>query len=192
VNKIPKEYRVPPKPEIVGPTIDAVKYAGSDPELSNLFANLLATSMDARTAKDAHPFFAGAIKELTPDEARILKYLATRFFDAHPVVDLREVRGPGFVTLVGNYSHIGRDAGVEHDEFTPVGLENLCRLGLSEMPRQFEISPSTIYDTLESDPALLKIRSQRAAEGAKTELFHRMFYLTELGRQFIKVCVIDR
>jgi len=41
------------------------------PELRELFANLLA-AMDAATARDAHVSFADVIRQLSPDEARIL------------------------------------------------------------------------------------------------------------------------
>jgi len=181
VERIPEQHRAEPSPTVAGPAIEAMRFAGSEPELRELFANLLAASMDARTAATAHPAFVEIIKQLTPDEARILKYLSERLPDAHPIVDLREVRGEGFVTLMGNYSHIGKAAGVKNDEVTPVSLENLCRLGLCEMPRQFQISPSTIYDALENDPALLTIRSQRAAVGSKSRSMKLGFRLNDLA-----------
>jgi len=192
VAKIPKEHQVPPKAMLLGLTMEAVKFAGSEPELSNLFANLLATSMDARTAEKAHPFFVEAIKELTPDEARILKYMSKALSDPHPVVNLRQIEGEGFLTLVGNFSHIGRAAGVEHDELTPASLDNLCRLGLCEMPREISMSPVVAYAALEADPRLAAIQTKLAAEGKHTEFLRRMFYATALGRNFIDACVIDR
>lgn len=45
-----------------------------------MFANLVETSMDAQTTKYAHPGFVRVIEHLTPDEARLLEWMAKRAY----------------------------------------------------------------------------------------------------------------
>jgi hypothetical protein len=68
---------VPPNLVVAGPTIEALKYAGHEPILREMYINLLATAMDAESAHKAHPAFVEIIRQLLPDEARLLNWLAT-------------------------------------------------------------------------------------------------------------------
>ena len=55
--------------------------------LRELYANLLATSIDSITAHEAHPAFVEIIRQLTPDEARIVKYIFERMY--LPIITVR-------------------------------------------------------------------------------------------------------
>lgn len=52
-------------------------FASEEPDLREMYAKLLATSMDCATSDDAHPSFVSLIQQLTPDEARILRHIAS-------------------------------------------------------------------------------------------------------------------
>ena len=54
---IPPENIITPKENIAVPTIEALRYTGSKQELSELFLNLLATSMDSDSAKKCSSSF---------------------------------------------------------------------------------------------------------------------------------------
>ena len=75
---VPPEQIVPPNPAIAGPAVEALRFAASEPNLRELYANLLATSMDSHTASSAHPAFVDVIRQLVGDEARIINFLASR------------------------------------------------------------------------------------------------------------------
>jgi hypothetical protein len=79
--------RIEPKPMIAGPTIDAMKYCGSEPHLRDLFANLLATAMDARTAENVHPAFVEIIKQLSADQAKMIKLAARGYKRAFAFIE---------------------------------------------------------------------------------------------------------
>src|SRR5947207_1857122 len=74
---VPKEDIITPKPNVAGPTLQALTFTEGEPELQELFANLLAASMDIKTAPFAHPSFIEVIKQMTSDEAKIMKYIST-------------------------------------------------------------------------------------------------------------------
>ena len=74
---------------IAGPLLDAMKYCGAEKHLREIFANLLTTSMDARTVATAHPAFVEMAKQLSPDEARMLhKWSSTLQFSFDPSITL--------------------------------------------------------------------------------------------------------
>lgn len=71
-----KEIQPPPL-SVAGPLIVQMLFASEEPDLREMYAKLLATSMDRATSDDAHPSFVTLIQQLTPDEARILHHLAS-------------------------------------------------------------------------------------------------------------------
>jgi hypothetical protein len=86
---IPPENIVAPKPEVAGPSLEALRYAGHDETLRELFANLLATSMDSSTATNAHPGFVEILKNLSPDEALIMQFFTRNGQRPMVIVDVR-------------------------------------------------------------------------------------------------------
>ena len=72
--KVEKEKIVTPDPSIAVPLIEAMRYTAHKPELREMFTNLLGASMNSETF-DEHPAFVEIIKQLCPDECKILKYL---------------------------------------------------------------------------------------------------------------------
>ncbi len=69
-----KKIEKPPL-SIAGPLVFQLIFAQDEPELKELYASLLSSAMDPRETS-AHPSFVFIIQQLTPDEARILKYIA--------------------------------------------------------------------------------------------------------------------
>ena len=63
-----------PNPHVAGPLIEAMRFTGDNEELREMFANLLANSMDKNTASKAHPAYVDIIKNITSDEAKLIKY----------------------------------------------------------------------------------------------------------------------
>ena len=65
-----------PEPYVAVPTINALSYTYASEDLLDLYANLLASSMIKDKKWRVHPSFVEIIKQLSPDEARILKELS--------------------------------------------------------------------------------------------------------------------
>src|SRR5207245_353571 len=73
---VPPENIASPKPNVAGPALESLRYTGHEEALRDMYANLLAASMDTRTASGAHPAFVEIIRQLTPDEAKLVRLLA--------------------------------------------------------------------------------------------------------------------
>ena len=94
VDKIPEEHLTEPPAHIAVPAIQQLAYCYDSEELRGMYANLLLSSMDDRTAEYVHPSFVQLLKEISPDEAKLLSTLAGSDDAEHasiPLVDLRIV-----------------------------------------------------------------------------------------------------
>ena len=80
LKNIPSENIVPPSPRIAVPTLQNASIT-EDIEIRELYAQLLANSMNETMKDGIHPGFVEIIKQLCSDEARILKYMS-----AHTII----------------------------------------------------------------------------------------------------------
>jgi hypothetical protein len=71
--QVPEERIVTPSVQILGQAVSGARLAGSD-ELRSLYAALLASAMDSKTARDTHPSFGEVIRQLSPDDAKLIAY----------------------------------------------------------------------------------------------------------------------
>jgi len=190
---IPKERIKTPSPLVVGPALEALRYAGHEEALREMYANLLATSMDSLTANNAHPAFVEIMRSMSSDEARIMRLFVTRSGYALIDVNAKEANRTGYEIALRNFSFIGREAGVCNPELTPNNLDNLCRLGLLEVPPFLTIADSPEYEMLEASEEIQKVKMQIESLTDKTfDVDKKCIRLTALGRQFCNVCVVDK
>jgi Abortive infection alpha len=72
VADIPDENLITPPASIAVPALQGLSYTFEEPNLKEMYLNLLATASDDRQADQAHPAFAEIIKQLTPNETLVL------------------------------------------------------------------------------------------------------------------------
>jgi hypothetical protein len=188
---VPPERIVSPSPTIAGPVLEALRFAGHEPTLRELYANLLATSLDSSTALQAHPAFVEIIKSLSPDEARVLAAFVG--IEGHAIVDvqLHGLPNGGFEIVFENLSFVGEAADCEHSDLVPAYLNNLCRLGLLEIPPSQYFSDPALYERLERHPVVESLRASAAVQGRTIECDPGAARLTPFGKQFCRACVVS-
>ena len=191
---VPTERIVTPEPHVFCPALEALRYTGHQEVLRELFANLLATSLDSATAQHAHPAFVELIKSMSPDEARIMTSLNPN--TDIPVVELRayEKDTSIYVVAVRRLSIIQHEAGCQSPELAAIYLDNLERLGLIESLGGDVLGAPAIaeegaYDELEASPMVASVRKDVEKAGKTLELNRSFLRLTDLGTQFYKACV---
>lgn len=192
---VPVERIVSPKPNVAGPALEALRYTGHEETLRDLYANLLAASMDSATAKGAHPAFVDIIRQLTPDEARLIGHLSGPA--AFPLLDVRweykvqTETEQGGQTVFTNFSLLGEAAACEVPTLTPTYIDNICRLGLAAVPQFFRYTRQGYYKPLEQHPTVRGMKEAlEADERIKVRLERKGLVVTPLGRQFCAVCVL--
>jgi hypothetical protein len=193
LKNIPPEQIITPSPHIVAPTLEALRYTAQEETLRELYANLLATSLDSKTAQKAHPGFVDIIKNLSPDEARILRLFSTR--NNFPLIDLQRHHqdGMGYITLFSNFSLIGKEAGCDHLSLVPNDLDNLNRLGLTEIPAGVQFTTPSYYEPLEKHEKILKIINEyKDSKEFNVKCSQKIITLTNFGKQFCSSCVIEK
>ncbi|EHN12595.1 hypothetical protein PAI11_04790 [Patulibacter medicamentivorans] len=154
-------------------------------ELRARGAGLLAQAANVAFQEDAHPAYARILDELTPDEARVLRLLATR--GAQPAIDVRTGRplGIGSELIAAGLTIIGAEAGCRHVERVPAYLNNLFRLGLIWFSHE-ELQDLRGYQVLEAQPEV-KQAMREAGRVAKT--IRRSIALTPFGEDFCRICL---
>lgn len=210
LRNIPKERIVAPDPTVAGPAVEALRFAAHEPSLRELYANLLATSMDAKTAREAHPAFVEILRQLTPDEARILKQASQIRYMPFPMPlisarctandinsDVKFVYIEDFV----HFSLVGQQANCVYPELAPTYLNNLCRLGLTEiLPfdaslfAHAQLDCNASYSPLEQHPRIISewIPNDGGPFDTKVVITREVLRLTSLGEQFCSACVDER
>lgn len=187
---VPSEEITTPPPNVAGPLLEALRYTGHDENLRELYANLLATSMQASEAKKAHPAFVEIIKQLTPDEAKIVQTIANN--KIQPLIEcVREIEGgSGSLRVFPKFSLIGYKSNCTYPEQTPEYLDNLARLGLIEIDLVSFYTAPGIYDELENHQFILELKASiESNPRLKFKIMRGLFKLTDLGEQFCETCL---
>src|SRR5262245_13574847 len=110
IRRIPEERQVSPAPQIIGPVLEGIRYEPEDTPIDEMFSELLSRSMDRERVNEAHPAYPFIIRQLSLDEARMIKLLKDRQFD--------HVRTRDWDRATGLFS----GGKVEVDEFPRDGL----------------------------------------------------------------------
>jgi len=194
MHHVPPENIIAPKLNVGGPAIEALRYAINDEQLLSLFVNFLAIAMNKDTTATAHPAFVEIIRQLTPDEAKVITLFKQDV--ALSFVNVRwEFNNPADGKIGGkevllNYSHLGLQAQCENPQLGAIYIDNLCRLGLAEMPAFFQFSAPDTYAALEADPIVQSIVLDIQKDPDLKAIIERKgLRITALGHQFIKVCL---
>lgn len=200
----PEEDIVTPRLSIAGPSMEALRFAGDEKELIDMFANLLANSMDRKTESLAHPAFVEILKNMSSDEAKIMRFFATDM-DSQPIIDLVSVSKTNFLDLVSvsqnkkgkqtvfnKFSIIGEKGGCIAVGNTPQYLDNLIRLGLLEVPYGLFLIEDECYQPLYKHDFVKHIEMELKKLGRKLELNEGLIRKTGFGEQFCEVCAVSR
>jgi hypothetical protein len=157
--EIPEEDLITPSPSVAIPAMAGLQYSLEHLELKEMYLNLLATATDGRRSKEAHPAFAEVIKQLSPDEARLLRSC----FNKHtPIVKIVRWRGPGYSYLHTRLADL-RDprTGEQLDaELSAVYINNWIRLGLMEAIDK-ELGGKWHYEWARSSPAYVAAKANK-------------------------------
>lgn len=185
VKAIPEDKLVEPEPYIAIPAMQQLSYCANNGDLRELYANLLVSSMNADKKWQVHPSFVDIIKQLTPDEAKLIKVLLPTTLQNYPLIDVRleKIQGGGHV-LYSNFTTTGLDV---LDIPTNIGLyiDNFLRLKIIEMPAVTIYGDRTAYTELEQHPIIQRSLPNIHTDALKIKYAHKVFRVTNFGASFI-------
>jgi hypothetical protein len=155
-----------------------------------LLRELLEISGDQTRDEAEQAWYVAALKRLVPDEARILAALS----DATPYPMVHLMAGPrlGGTThpVLRNLSNVGRMAGAQLAELTPVYVQHLRDLGLVETGAE-DPALKVKYEILENDGEVRRVIEDLHAKGKRHVLVRRTLKLSALGRSLWAACRIS-
>lgn len=186
-----------PEPYIAVPALQNISYCMDNEELRDMYANLLANSMTEVVKDGVHPGFVDIIKQLCPDEAKILRYMSK--YTTIPTITLQYVNKDesgitiGFIDVIKSFSNIGENIGCEKPLNINTYFNNLERLGLiKDYNDGRELIDKNLYEPLKQHAYIIEHSNEPLVQSrgfTKTRIKEGVVELTYYGEAFCEVCI---
>lgn len=113
MKNVSEENIVQPENYVAEPALQQIAYCFDSDELRNMYANLLSSSMQKDKKWEVHPRFVDIIKQLSPDEAKIIRKMCS--IKRMAVVTLNATNNEHTqICVISNYSLIADKANCEN------------------------------------------------------------------------------
>ncbi|MDW4520514.1 DUF4393 domain-containing protein [Staphylococcus saprophyticus] len=126
ISSVPEENLQEPQISVLGPALEASRFYINEKDLSNMFAKLIASSMDNRKNTSTHHSFVEIIKQLSPNDAILLKHINNS--EVIPAVKFKAIVNSNNDRIDISDSLI-KDSPLDI-ESTEISINNLVRLGI--------------------------------------------------------------
>ena len=170
IRRVPEDNRVPPAPQIIGPVLEGIRYEPEGTPIDEMFSQLLSRSMDRDKSNLAHPAFPLIVKQISSDEAKILKILSgAQYFIV-------------YTSTFNPSTHLFSERNIETDELPkndlifpqdiPFYMDHLYQLGIAGI---FQDGNQTAIYSEHGKQSGTRIISK--------------YKLTEIGNRFVAACI---
>lgn len=182
-----EEKIVTPEAYVAVPAIQAISYSMDSAELRNLYANLLAKSMNIDTKNSVHPAFVEIIKQMSPIDALVFKNIMER--EINPLIDIiYQNEELEFLSITSNIS----DINIAQPEIISVSIDYLLKQNLITIPISKYYANDYLYENIINSEyyTLLKKSHPDTIDGFKMTYQKRQIHKTDLGKSFYNICVL--
>lgn len=195
VNRIPVENRDLSKTNLAMKTIEDSKYQISDDNLREMFAKLVAASIDKRNNQGLSPRFSNVLSQFSPEDAEFLMKISANnlYFDSIPTVIffVQLDNGSGFKK--GEH-FIAPDRSTASWFQNELSLNNLVSLGIINQSDDDYLTHDTgksFYDSAEKSPEFLSWSDQDAfsAIGFKPTIEKGLIEFTTFGDKLTQIVI---
>jgi hypothetical protein len=155
--------------------------------LKELYLNLLATASDDRRTHQAHPAFAEIIKQLAPDETKLLNSLLSIGSTVAARVKYYPAEPPGsFAVLISHLLPIADETTDEPKEEpqAPTWVDNWQRLGLVSVTYTQYRAGDDMYDWVQTRPEYVRLTEQPRFTNLNFD--KGLIRTTDFGQQFFR------
>jgi len=189
LENVPPENIIPPDISVAGPALEALRFVGDKEELREMFSTLLSTSMNSELSKLAHPSFVEIIKQLSSDEAKILKSIDHDLSFPILKVQIFEKNTRHYSEPLLNFSLLPFESNCEHFELGPSYINNLNRLGLIFTSYTQRKIGENVYEPLESHVQVKYWETVANASDKSFEIQRGIIQRTDFGANFYNACI---
>jgi Abortive infection alpha len=192
LKNVPEENIITPDPSVAVPAIETLRYTAHKEELREMFSNLIATAMDKETAPKAHPSFVEILKQINPDEAKIIKLLDND--QSKAIVKMRAYNPDNdhYSEPIQEFSLLPYMAGCSYPELGPSYLVNLARLGIANISYESYSTLPNSYEPIFEHPVIKQQKSFIESLGKRAEIMRGTFTRTNFGKKFYEACVLEK
>lgn len=178
---------VQPDAYVAVPALQYLAYSYDSNELRDMYANLLASSMNSDLKYQVHPAFVEIIKQLCPDEAKLLNWLKDK--DDQELIDVHLVdrNKNEYTILLNNYSDISENI-CDCPSSISAYIENLERLKIISIISD-KIADDEGYDRLISRKIIQNIKNTNETNEKEVRIIKKSFSITTFGKTFVKICL---
>jgi hypothetical protein len=187
---IPEEHVVAPKASIAGPALQGLAFAHEESDLKEMYLSLLASAMDSRVSASAHPAFVEIIRQLSSEEAHLLRD-GLRVPGGIPIAELRltTIDSRSYGVLYRHLLNLQDSASqaLMENPMLPAFVDNWIRLGLVDVDYEKYLSSEKGYEWVERRPEFLRFKAERENDKNKVIFQKGIMIRTSLGEQFATV-----
>ncbi|MES2515304.1 MAG: DUF4393 domain-containing protein [Bacteroidota bacterium] len=179
--------------EISKPILERFTYLSNE-DLSNAFVLLLSNASSSDTINLAHPGFISVIDRLSPDEAKVLKYL--KDVESIPKLDITYSNSAdnSYVFVIQNATGIEKKVSLTFPENINLYLDNLESLGIIKSVTYYHIELEAELKKIETDSA--ELFNEHNKEGlsasdheSRKRIEKGMYVVSSYGDLFLKACI---
>lgn len=190
---IPIDQIVEPKASIAGPALQGLAFTHEEPNLKEMYLNLLATAMDGRVSANAHPAFVEIIRQLSAADATLMQG-ALQSPAPIAIVEVRLSATPqaGYQVIARhllNLTNSFTKAPIEDPQLV-VLIDNWVRLGLVTVDYATHLTDANAYEWVNQRPEVLRLRQTVENELQKLQFANGILMRTAFGAQFARaICL---
>lgn len=192
-DSIPIENRVEPTLGFIYSAHQGL-YSSIDSEsLQTLFINLIGKAMDSKTASGALPIYSEIIKQITPDEAKLLCFMISNE-GTYPIIDIRSKnKNPelGENLIIRNFSDISTKSKLQAPSNIQIYIDNLIRLNILTIPPGRHLVDQRYYEPIENSDYAQYLKKMIESSGHTCIFTRKYIQLTEFGRAFCDICDVQ-
>ena len=189
INEIPESKLTFPKTQVLLGTAFDSEFIVEEPELRELFANLLAASVNKDSAANIHPSFSNILRQLSPNDAQLL--MAFKNDKHQPIIKLGyKKKNGGAIYLYENLY----EPKLSNAKAQAVSLECLRMHGLLTIDYDKWFTQDTKYlkfqrlkEILFANP-IYSPNNPQNSDIAEIDLVKGLSCLTSFGSQLLSVC----
>lgn len=187
LNRIPEEKKANIHPQISIPVIQKLLYTTND-TIAELFINLLTSSANIDMCSNAHPGFVEIISQLSPDEAKIIKYLNGKDDIQYAEINAYVKNSDGFNTFKKKSTLTPFEVPLDFPHNILAYYSNLIRLGiLEDKPGLYRIG-NNIYDDIAREYNFDDFKKYVPERFKEIEITKSYYEVTPFGKLFISAC----
>lgn len=187
LNQIPEDKKTEIHTQISVPIVQKLLFTTNE-TIAELFINLLTCSANIDMCSNAHPGFVEIISQLSPDEAKIVKYLNGKNDIQYAEIKAYVKEGDGFVSFLEKSTLVPFLIKLDFPQNINAYYSNLIRLGiLEDKSGTYRISNNK-YDEIAAKYNFEEYEKLVPSQYKKIEVEKSFYEVTPFGKLFITAC----